>query len=911
MFSKSVQLIIPIIFGADMIGVSAAEHKLPPNVASYFKQYCYRCHGESNQKGDRRLDLLPSRLEADSDAATLLEEALDAINRGDMPPAKKGVTQPPEDETRRVVELITDYLSKLSDADAVQATMMRRLNRFEYVNTMRDLLGLRREFFDFTSDFPIDATEHGFDNNGEALTLSDHQLQRYLEVAEASLDAASFFGVERAETQQWNYTGRDFNGVRSYERAPVTWRLIVNDEYMEIGHGQPSERHANFAPAFVREGGVPADGWYSISVKAAAANRLDHGYDHDEFDRFKSQRLKLALWIAPNVNLLGKNAADQRQLLHVWDLHDGKAEVFTQRVWLNKGAIPFVSWTNGISSKGNIRRVAEKHHPEVIRATTTQLDAAKLGDPEAQALVAKLAKNANNKLLSEVYHGPCVRIWSMDIEGPEFKQWPPASHQLLFGNETDASKIDINQTVVNFARRAFRRPVSSDEVGHYVKYISDLVDSGVSPADAIKRGFAAILTSPRFLYLDEGNEEADSKLTAYELATRLSYFLWSSMPDEELLAAAESGELTTRDGLAVQVERMLNAPLSLNATPFHPPAERVGRGSGRGGPVSAKRQNDQTKTSELSPPRVVVPPPRPSQKEGEENGRKSDAFVEHFTDTWLRINTLGSMPPDPKAFETYYRDRLEELFKKETRLFFRDLLESNRSIENLLDSNYTFVNDSLASHYRISDVKGEHFRKVTLQPEHRRGGLLGQGSILTLSANGIETSPVVRGIWVLENILGTPPPPPPPDVPAIEPDTRGTTTIREQLDKHRNVADCADCHRKIDPAGFALEFFDPIGGFRTHYPGRGRNRPAVDGSGQLPTGETFTDERGLKKLLIARKDRFTEALTEKLLAYATGRSMTFRDQPEIKRIASESATSGYGLRDLILRVATSQTFRNR
>ena len=160
MFSKSVQLIIPIIFGADMIGVSAAEHKLPPNVASYFKQYCYRCHGESNQNGDRRLDILPSKIEADSDAATLLEEALDAINRGDMPPAKKGVTQPPEDETRRVVELITDYLSKLSDADAVQATMMRRLNRFEYVNTMRDLLGLRREFFDFTSDFPIDATEH-------------------------------------------------------------------------------------------------------------------------------------------------------------------------------------------------------------------------------------------------------------------------------------------------------------------------------------------------------------------------------------------------------------------------------------------------------------------------------------------------------------------------------------------------------------------------------------------------------------------------------------------------------------------------------------------------------------------------------------------------------------------------------
>lgn len=830
--------------------VAQADHQsLDPSVATYFKQYCHRCHGESTQKGDRRLDIFQQKIEADSDAATLLEEALDAINRGDMPPSRDGVTQPSSAETRPVVAALTDYLSKLSDAQSPRATVMRRLNRFEYVNTMRDLLGLRLEFFDSTSDFPVDATEHGFDNNGEALTLSDHQLQRYLEVAEAALDAATFFDVERPKTQHWHYTGKDFNGVESYERAPVTWRLIVNDEYLEIGHGQPSERHANFVPVFARKGGVPADGWYTIRVKAAAANRLDHGYDHDEFKRFRTQQLKMALWIAPNDRLLDKNAADQRQLLKVWDLPDGQPEVFSQRVWLNKGAIPFVSWTNGVSSKGNIRRVAEKHHPEVIRATTTQRDAAELGNPEAKALVEKLAENENNKLLSEVYHGPRIRVWNMDIEGPNFEDWPPASHQLLFGNETDASKVDIGHTVKEFASRAFRRPVSPEEVDHYETFIRDRIDNGASQAEALKLGLAAVLASPRFLYLDEGNDEAGSELTAYELATRLSCFLWSSMPDEELLAAAAKGDLNTREGLQRQFERML--------------------------------QSD-----------------------------KAYSFVEHFTDTWLRINTLGSMPPDPKAFESYYRDRLEELFRRETRLFFSDLLKTNGSIVKLLDSDYTFVNDALATHYGIGDIRGEQFRRVTLQPQHRRGGLLGQGSILTLSANGIETSPVVRGIWVLENILGTPPPPPPPDVPAIEPDTRGTTTIRQQLDKHRNVAACADCHRKIDPAGFALEFFDPIGGFRTHYPGRGR-RPAVDGSGQLPTGEEFEDERGLKKLLVARKDRFAETLTEKLLTYATGRSMTYRDQPDIKGIAAESAKDGYRLRDLILKVANSDTFRKR
>ena len=832
------------------IAAENEPHQLKPSVKTYFKQYCYRCHGESAQKGDRRLDRLPARMTANSDEATLLEEALDAINRGDMPPATKGVTQPPSDDTRRVVATITACLTALSEAKSIQVTMMRRLNRFEYVNTMRDLLGLRREFFDITSDFPVDATEDGFDNNGEALTLSDHQLQRYLEVAEASLAAASFFGVERPKSQQRRFQGKDFNGVQSYERAPVTWRLIVDDEYMEIGHGQPSERHPNFAKPFVRRGGAPADGWYTIRVKAAAANRLTHGYEHAEFDRFKTQRLKVALWIAPSVRLLDKNAGDQRQLLDVWDLPDEHPQVFTQRVWLNEGAIPFVSWTNGISSKGNIRRVAEKHHPQVIRATKTQLDAAKLGDPAAKALVARLAKNANNKLLSEVYRGPRIRIWNMDIKGPEYQQWPPASHRLLFGDETDASKIDIEKTVLKFTTRAFRQPVSAAEVAHYATFIRERIDSGDSPPNAIKLGLAAILTSPRFLYLDEGNDELGSELTEFELATRLSYFLWSSTPDEELLNAAESGKLKTSAELKRQIDRML----------------RDGRAS---------------------------------------------AFVEHFTDTWLRINTLGSMPPDPKAFKSYYQDRLEELFKSETRTFFGDLLANNGSIVNLLDSDYTYVNDALAAHYGLRNIHGEHFRKVVLQPSDRRGGLLGQGSILTLSANGIETSPVVRGVWVLENILGTPPPPPPPDVEPLEPDTRGSVTIREQLDKHRTVAACADCHQKIDPAGFALEFYDPIGGFRTRYPGRRNSGPPVDGSGRLPTGESFEDERGLKKLLVSRKKRFAEAVAEKLMTYATGRSMTFRDTAEIKRIAKANAAAGYGLRDLIIGVATSETFHQR
>jgi len=846
-----VLVVLPLLTSGRL---SAAEdsgsHQLPASVANFFKQYCHRCHGETTQKGERRLDQFPANLSTDDDVVGLLEEALDAINRGDMPPEKKGVTQPPADETRQVIKWITDYLREASGARMPAATVMRRLNRFEYSNTLRDLLGLQTKAFDPTSDFPADATEDGFDNIGAALTLSDYQLQRYLEVAEATLADAIFFDRKQPQSQVWRYTGGDFNGVTSYERAPVTWRLIVNHEYMEIGHGQPSERAANYVKAFVKEGGVPADGWYSIRIRAAAANRLDHGYEHREFERYRIFPLKMALWIAPEARLLDKNAADQRQLVKVWDLPDGKPEVFTQRVWLGKGAIPFVSWTNGVSSKGNIRRVAEKYHPEVIRATKTQLDAAQLGNARDKALVAKLLKNKDNKLLSEVYHGPRLRLWGMEIEGPHIDQWPPASHRLIFGDETDAAKVDISRLVQRFASRAFRQPVEPDDVRHYVGFIRERIENGDSAAAAIHLGLAAILTSPRFLYLDEGNDEADPRLTRFELASRLSYFLWSSMPDSELISAAESGRLSNRDELTSQVNRMLR-------------------------------------------------------------DEKARAFVEHFTGSWLRINILGSMPPDLKTFGSYYDDRLETFFKQETRLFFAELIESNSSIVNLLDSDYTFVNDALAKHYGIDNVYGEHFRRVALQPKHHRGGLLGQGSVLTLTANGIETSPVVRGVWVLENIFGTPPSPPPPDVEPLEPDTRGTTTIREQLARHRTVAACADCHRKIDPAGFALEFYDPVGGYRSRYSARGGRGIAVDGSGQLPSGETFEDEQGLKQLLVARKDRFADALTGKLLTYATGRSMTFRDDTDIKKIAAACAANGYGLRDLIIGVVTSETFRKR
>lgn len=324
------------------------------------------------------------------------------------------------------------------------------------------------------------------------------------------------------------------------------------------------------------------------------------------------------------------------------------------------------------------------------------------------------------------------------------------------------------------------------------------------------------------------------------------------MPDYELFFLARQGKLNNSKAIKTQVERMLNDP-------------------------------------------------------------KASAFIQRFSESWLRLTLIGSMPPDEKSFEEYYKYRLESAMKKETQLFLQHLLDENQSILNLLDSDYTFVNDGLAKLYGLEGSFTEEFQRVSLPKNSHRGGLLGQAAILTLTANGVETSPVTRGVWVLENILGTPPSPPPPDVEPIEPDTRGTTTIREQLLKHRHVAACADCHKKIDPLGFPLEFYDPIGGFRERYPAarqKGKGQP-VDGSGNFPDGESFDSEVSLKKALLARKEQFAKTLTEKSLVYGTGRHTTFRDHDAIEEITKTIGKSGYGFRDLVKEVAASEIFRSK
>ena len=462
---------------------------------------------------------------------------------------------------------------------------------------------------------------------------------------------------------------------------------------------------------------------------------------------------------------------------------DGKPQWYTMRVWLEKGQQPRFIFPNGMANcRQAFGKIAKDYKHEWPK-----------NDPYDGGIV-----HARRVVLQ---HGkmPHIRMHKVHIKGPVYDEWPPAPQRNAFG-EKGFQPERQEQILKQFAEKAFRRPVTDEEVTPFLEIAKARQTEGKSPRQATMDAMKGILCSPSFLYLTEPGREKGGMLGPYDLASRLSYFLTASMPDETLLQHAKTGAILQRETLLAEVDRLLAQP-------------------------------------------------------------ESDEFVEGFLDSWLNLRALGDMPPDRTVSAPYYYDNLEKEMKEEVKHFFRDLIKRDASIVHLIDSDYTFLNKPLAQLYRIPHEapheKAYEFQRVSL-PDRKRGGLLGMGAVLTVSANGIETSPIVRGVYLLENIMGTPPPPPPDEVPALEPDIRGATSIRDQLIKHREQNSCAECHRKIDPPGFALEHYDPIGRWREKYPDdKGRpNGPKIDASGELPNGKSFRHVMDLKKLLVQRARSF-------------------------------------------------------
>ncbi len=451
---------------------------------------------------------------------------------------------------------------------------------------------------------------------------------------------------------------------------------------------------------------------------------------------------------------------------------------------------------------------------------------------------------------------PHIRIGEIKIAGPVAEPGGSREEIAVFGERGFQAKQALDQLCA-FGTRAYRRPLTSADRTAIRRIYDRRIAEQATPRQAALDTLKMIICSPSFLYFSEITDEKNPKLGPYDLAARLSYALWSAPPDAPLLASAAAKKLTSLTEIRAQATRLLAD-------------DRVG------------------------------------------------GFVHGFLDSWLNLRDLGSQPPPRETMRVYYAENLPEAMKTEVRLFFRNLLRENGSVQQLLDADYTFADKRLAKLYGLPEQKtlriADGFQRVDLVGNHQRGGLLGMAGVLTVSANGVETSPVTRGVWVMENILGIKPPPPPDVVPLIEADVTGATTIRERLAKHRADPTCAECHRKIDPLGFGLETFDPIGRWRATYakPKGKSSAPKVDSSGEFGSGETYTNFHEFKAILVtSRWDMFTRHLIKQVLSYATGRHLEAVDEFVIEDIFQAVKKDGYGLRTLLVECLTSEIVRSR
>ena len=820
----------------------------------FLENHCYKCHGPRTQKNDLRFDTLGADL-GEVETLRTWQAILDQLNLGEMPPKKK--QQPDAQDAAAFVDVLTGILReayathKGNGGEAV----VRRLNRIELRNTLRDLLYLEGPVFrnlgmakledthgngratrhssDPIRDFPKDEEDHGFDNLGDRLVMSDFLLKLILGAAEETLALATHREAKPA-TRTQRFAGHIRTkgpnpGLQSHARAFHKDFDGVYQRYREPGASTGGMGRVT-SNELARKGvGVAAR--YRITVEVSAHNQR-HPWGALIRSR-QDQPMRVGLHQV-NARRGGLNEGNPTtQKLTEWAIPgDGTRHTLRYETWLDATWLPWIGWENGPFDRGlRPSKLVEEYLPEAFRPRPGK--AASKEDKQAYEPAMAAA------LFAAGYKGPHLRVHSLTLE-PLIETWPPRSHTFLYGAK-DSQKVE--DLVLRFAQRAFRRPVEAAEVARYVELVQAQLAVGRDRIAALQVGYSAILASPRFYYLQE--TKAGERLDAFALASRLSYFLWSSMPDAELFAQAKSGRLHEPAVLRQQVERMLKH-------------------------------------------------------------RNAASFTRRFTERWLRLDKLGAMPPERGGpFRFYWDRKMEPEMVKQTDAFFTHLLKTNGRIRDFIDSDYTFLNERVATLlYGRDDVWGDGFRKVPTK-DPRRGGILTQPSVMTATANGVDTSPVVRGVWVLENILGTPPAPPPPDVEPLAPDLRGAKTIREQLARHRQVASCNNCHRKIDPLGFAMENFDPIGRWRTRYRD---TKKAIDPASTFPNGEAVPDIVAFKKALLKREADVARCLTQKLLTYASGRALEPLDRGEVDRIVAALEQQGNGLRDLVHLVATSAVF---
>lgn len=794
-----------------IIAASGLLGATPPGfdqtIRPFFVQHCNKCHNEKLHEGDLRVDNLVINFESPKVMAHW-EEIMNRINSGDMPPEDE--PRPKPDDISKVADWIAGQLHEAEAArqsSGGERVSFRKLSREEYANTIRDLLGVTFDVADPTG-LPEDPDWQGFQRIGSVLTLSPAHVEKYLAAAETVLGEALSIGPEPKPTVV-HWGPFDIRGWKGFEK----------------------ELQARGVADKVRVDLVPNNGALDsrpINIKTPGDYRL----------RVQLSGLRPKGGRPPRIRLY---AGEISRLLLEKDVEapENQPTTIETTVHLPVGnhSIRIVNAVSGPNPEA--RRSRSTGTPNVFTGLKTRVPwQIKFTDDDGQPIV------------------PFLLLDWIEWEGPIISSWPtPAHQQIFFAGESATKNRDYaRQILQRFADRAWRRPVQAAEVDRLLALFDDAQKLGENFEGSIKTALLAVLCSKSFLYLEEGNVKTSAvNLTDWELASRLSYFLWSSMPDERLFDLARSGKLHEPATLRAEVRRMLQDP-------------------------------------------------------------KAAEFADSFPRQWLQLRKVGMFAPD-KVLYPDYDEALENSMIAETTGFFREVLAKNLSLREFLDSDWTMLNERLASHYEIPGVTGEAMQRVALKPEYHRGGLLTQGSILSLTSDGTRHRPVHRGVWVLESVVGKPPPPPPANVPALDTPMANTkkTTVREKLEQHRSDKNCTACHRKIDPLGIAFDNYDAIGRWRTVETvrdGTGAD-PKLDPSGELPDGRKFADSAALKHLLMDDADRIAAAFTEKLATYALRRGITFTDRADLQRVTDQAKADDYKLASLIESLVTSPLFMKR
>ena len=831
----------------------------------FLEKNCVECHDAEARKGGLDLTALKSDL-TDQKTFETWVKVFDRTASGEMPPKKK-----PRPDAAQQSAYLGDLSGLLIRQESARVatqgrTVERRMNRFEYENAVRDLL--QAPWLDLKEILPEDTEAFRFNKTGQALDVSHVQLQRYLTAAEEGLRSAFVSSVEKPDASPKRHYARQQGSYTGKMKFSEFNQSPERATFPTLGFaGQPEVRRGD-AKMTVGKSDPKLRDEEGVGVVHGAYEPVEPSFG--TFRAPVSGRYKLKLcghtvWVGP-----GKAVGKAPARWYIPDLDD-----------ISKGRRPEPVTVYALTRPRILRRIGNvDFNPEV---TVNELDVVLKAGETIQIDTVRFyrsrpgASRAQNPLATPEGQPGLVMRW-IEVEGPLAPQWPAAPYAVLFDNltpkravgsplrydvETQDAPKDAERLLRRFVKQAYRSPVSAQEEVRFLPVILGAMKSGSTFAEAMLAGYTAVLCSPTYLYL----QEKPGRLDDHALAARLAYFLWNSPPDAQLRRLAAAGTLHEPKVLREQTERLLADP-------------------------------------------------------------RSARFVDTFTDYWLDLRKAGANDPDNLLYPDYYLDdHLVESARDESHATFAELLRGNLPARTIVDADFVFVNERLATLYQLPPVAGAKLQKVALPKDSVRGGFMTQAAVLKVTANGTTTSPVTRGAWIMERVLGRKPPPPPASVPAVEPDTRGAVTIRQQLEKHRKLESCSACHTKIDPPGFALENFDVMGGFRDRYRaldgktpevGIGKNGQkyafhnalAVEAYGELD-GKKFKDIREFKKIVAADDRQLARNIVGQLAVYATGAPVGFADRAKVEAILDQAKGGRYGVRDLVHGLVSSDLFLNK